>query len=238
VLFTLDRPHVRNALSSALVAELNSSLGGLDADGSVGAIVIVGEKPGFCSGSDLRELAGMSVDSMCVHEAATGALARKLRSFALPVIAAVEGFAIGGGFAFAASCDVVVTASAARWHLPEVALGWIPPWGIGPIVDRCGPVRGRQIVWGDRPIDGAEAFRLGIADHLVPDGAALGAALDLADRLAALPSDARTSTKRFFATLTGPSDERLDAVANDMFAADCVSPGARATFERFAQKVG
>lgn len=132
------------------------------------------------------------------HEADTAAIARRIGVLGKPVIAAVEGFALGGGFILAASCDVVVTAENTRWHLPEVPNGWLPPWGLGALVARVGPTKARLLTWGAEPIDGTEALRLGVADYGAPAGEALARAIALAEKLAALPREAVASTKRFF----------------------------------------
>ena len=139
-LLRLDRPAARNALDSTLVDRLAVSLSTLDADRRIRAVVLTGAPPGFCAGSDLRELAGLPVTGMVRHEEVTGAVARAIGALRLPVVAAVEGFAIGGGFLLATACDLVVSAADARWHLPEVGLGWVPPWGLHSLVVRVGPV--------------------------------------------------------------------------------------------------
>jgi enoyl-CoA hydratase/carnithine racemase len=149
-------------------------------------------------------------------------------------VAAVDGFALGGGFVLAISCDIVVTAPEVRWHLPEVTIGWIPPWGLQALVARVGPVTARRLTWGTQPMDGREAHRLGIADFLATESKpVLDAALDQARQLAALPSTAVASTKQFFAPLVSHSAEADDAWANRLFANDCAHPVAQSTLKRF-----
>jgi enoyl-CoA hydratase/carnithine racemase len=170
---------------------------------------------------------------MCRFEADTGAMARQIGLIDKPVIAAVEGFAIGGGFILAASCDVVVTASSARWHLPEVPIGWLTPWGLGALVARVGPVKARLLCWALEPFDGTEAERLGVADHVVAPGVARAAAMALAHKLCALPAPSVIATKRFFAPLALKDAETLDAEANRLFAENCAHGAARATLARY-----
>src|SRR5690606_23992258 len=117
---------------------------------------------------------------MRVHEAATAALARAIALTDRPVLAAVEGYALGGGCILAASCDLVIAARNARWHLPEVSNGWLPPWGLAALVARLGPVRARRVTWGLAPVEGVEAEQLGLVDQLVEPGEALPAARELA----------------------------------------------------------
>lgn len=234
---TINRPSRRNALSDALVASMRQHLGRLDADSAVGAIVLTGHAPGFCAGSDLKELGSMTVDEMCAHESRTALACREIAMLRKPVIAAVEGFALGGGFVLAASCDVVVTASSARWNLPEVEIGWIPPWGIEALVDRVGRSRARQLVWGGRPFDGEEAARLGLADHVAADGAALQRAIELAKAYAKLPQEAIAATKLYFATHGTRDAESGDLLASHMFKDNCRFATAQATLKKFGVKV-
>ncbi|MBP6404758.1 MAG: enoyl-CoA hydratase/isomerase family protein [Proteobacteria bacterium] len=233
----IDRPTRRNALGDALVAHMRGTFAQLDADAAVGAIVLTGRAPGFCAGSDLKELGTMSLDDMCAHEARTAAFCREIALLQTPVVAAVEGFALGGGFVLAASCDVVVTARSTRWNLPEVEIGWIPPWGIESLVNRVGTARARQLVWGGAPFQGEEALRLGLADHLADDGAALQRALDVAQGYARLPREAIASTKLYFATHGARNGEGGDVLASQLFKDNCRHATAQATLKKFGVKV-
>jgi enoyl-CoA hydratase/carnithine racemase len=233
---TLNRPQRRNALGLDLVAALDEAFRDLDKDAHVKAIVVDAAPPGFCAGSDLKELSSMNVREMGRHEAETAALARSIGGMSKPVIAAVEGFAVGGGFVFAASCDLVVTTPGCRWHMPEVAIGWIPPWGLESLVARCGPVVARRLSWGPEILDGGEAQRLGVADYLVPDGQASGHALAIGQRLAQLPAAAVGATKRYFAAGIAANAESRDAEANRLFEENCKEDVAKATLQKYGVK--
>jgi len=237
-ILTIDRPARRNALGQQLIEELTSELDRADRDPATRVIVLTGSAPGFCAGSDLKELAGMDLAGMGAHEAHTATLARSIALMNKPVVAGVDGFALGGGFVLAISCDIVVSSPSTRWHLPEVAIGWIPPWGIQALVARVGPVVARRLVWGADAFDGQEAHRLGVADYLAEAGEPVrDAALRVASRLAALPAQAVASTKQFFAPLASGQGESLDAWANRLFLADCGHPAAKATLNRFGVRV-
>lgn len=237
-ILTIDRPSRRNSLGLQLIEELTAELDRADRDPAVRVIVLTGSAPGFCAGSDLKELAGMDLAGMGAHEARTAALARSIALMNKPVVAGIEGFALGGGFVLAVSCDVVVSDLSTRWHLPEVTIGWIPPWGMQALVARVGPITARRLVWGSDPFDGREAHRLGVADYLAETGeTARDAALRVATRLAALPAQAVASTKQFFAPLASGQGESLDAWANRLFLADCGHPVAKATLYRFGVRV-
>ncbi len=233
---TLNRPERRNALGAAGTAALAAAFERLAGDPGCRAVVLAGAPPAFCAGSDLKELGGMDVPAMCAHEAEAARLARRIGMLPLPVVAAVEGHALGGGMILALACDVVVSARSARWHLPEVPNGWLPPWGLQALMARVGPVRARLLTWGIAPLDGAEALRLGLADALAEDGQALAEAAALAARLAALPAHAVRSTKRYFEPFVLADAERQDAEACRVFAADAESPASQATLARFARK--
>lgn len=233
---TLNRPAARNALSSAAILDLVEALRTLDADESIRAVVLTGSPPGFCAGSDLKELADMSVIEMATHEALTGQFVRSLQHLRMPAIASVEGFALGGGFLLATGCDLIVSAENARWHLPEVALGWVPPWGLQTLLSRVPPVTARRLVWGDQPHTGSDMYRLGVVDEVTPSGAALSHAMELAARLAALPPSAVASTKRAMSDAVAGSAEVLDARANRLFVSDCRSDAARVSLDKFSRK--
>lgn len=232
-ILTIDRPERRNALGNKLIEELTIALRKNDEDDVAGATVICGAAPGFCAGSDLKELAPMTLDKMVAHVEGAGRLCRSIAQLRKPVLAAVEGFAFGGGLLLAISCDIVVTARNARWHLPEVQIGWIPPWGLETLTNRVGVIRARQLAFGAYPILGDEAVRLGVADHVTGDGEAVEQATVIASRLAALPRAAIASTKLYFASRSIPGGEGGDLLAAQLYRANLQSEVARASLRKF-----
>lgn len=234
---SLDRPERRNAIGSEMVAGLNAAIGDIACDDAIKAVVIAGSPPGFCAGSDLKELSTLDLVGIRHHESETGAVCRRLTTLPKPVIAAVEGFALGGGLGLAISADVVVSSSEARWHMPEVPLGWLPPWSLGQLVRRVGLPRARMLTWGADAIDGTEAHRLGIVDQLTDESESLNRALDLAGKLAAMPREAVASTKSFFNGVAAAGDAAaLDELAMMVFLDNCKTDAAKATFDRFLKK--
>ena len=230
---TMNKPKRRNALGTESMAGLLAAMKSLASNPDCSAIVLAGAPPAFCAGSDLKELGGLSIADMCAHEAETARVARQIGLLPIPVIAAVEGYALGGGFILATSCDIVVSAKSCRWNMPEVRNGWIPPWGLQTLVARVGPVKARLVTWGITEINGDEAYRLGIADAVVGDGGTLAHACELAERLSALPANAVRSTKRFFEMAAQADSERQDNEANRLFASDCKSEAAQAVLAKF-----
>lgn len=231
---TLNRPERRNAMSMGLVTALEDALRRAESDGDARAIVLDGAGGGFCAGSDLSGLGTMDDGARRDFEAASGRLARALLIHPLPVVAAVAGFAIGGGLTLAAACDIVVTTAAAKWSLPEVPIGLFPAWGLQPVIDRIGIPAARRLSWGIDTHDGTAAQALGLADVLADDP--LAEAVAVATRLAALPAGPSRAVKTYFA------DEALhaagDARANRHFMDATRTPEGRATLAKFAAKAG
>jgi enoyl-CoA hydratase/carnithine racemase len=161
---------------------------------------------------------------------------RALAQLDKPVVCVVHGFALGGGFMLAIGCDAVVTASDAVWRLPEVELGFFPPWGIEALIRRVGIARARWLVWGATPLSGADAVRLGLAEVEVPAQRALEEGRALASRLAALPAQSVRATKRFFREQLPVMG--LDALAREVYRENFESGSAQATMARFAKKTG
>jgi enoyl-CoA hydratase/carnithine racemase len=207
---TLNRPDRRNALGSEMIEALDKALREAACDSAVGAVVVDGAPPGFCAGSDLKELQNLNATGKGHHEARTGEISRSIAALDKPVVAAVAGFAIGGGCFLAASCDLVFTAADSRWHLPLIA--------------RVGLAKARRLTLATAPIDGRMAERMGLADTLVemPSSprSVTDAALAEADRLARMPRHAVLSSKRFFAAL-GDDAKRIDKAATRFFIGDC-----------------
>jgi enoyl-CoA hydratase/carnithine racemase len=194
----LGRERVRNALDLETTERLLEEIAAARTDGSIRALLLRGEGAGFCAGSDVKEMAQASMERRLFIAQRKAMLMRALAELDKPVVCAVHGFALGGGFMLAIGCDVVVTASDAAWRLPEVGLGFFPPWGIEALARRVGIARARWLVWGATAHTGAEAVNLGLAEQSVAAECVLAEARAAAARLAALPAQSTQSTKRFF----------------------------------------
>jgi enoyl-CoA hydratase/carnithine racemase len=179
----------------------------------------------------------MDIAQMCAHEAETARVVRAIGFMEKPAVAAVSGFALGGGVGLAVGCDLIVTHPECRWHMPEVPNGWLPPWALASLSVRIGPVAARRLVWASEPITGAEAYDLKLADYLVPLSDVEREAIALAERLAALPRVAVASTKRFFTPLVNGSAEAGDMLANRIFAENCQDDASKATLRKFGMKI-
>lgn len=229
---TLDRAQRRNAMSTDLVEAFIAFLGALRDNPEIRVVVVVGAGTGFCAGSDLAGLAGMDEAGRRQFEDRSGLLARMIMEAPVPVIAAVEGFAIGGGLTLATACDIVVTTPGARWSLPEVPIGLFPAWGLFSVIARIGTPKARRLSWGIDTLDGAEAHRIGLAD--VVSDTPRDEAMTIAASLADLPAAQVAAVKTFFSQ--DGTGEAADARANALFIEMTRTREAAASFERFAPR--
>jgi len=226
----LDRPELRNALDLETTERLLAALDDISQDAQAAAVLLRGVGAGFCAGSDVKEMARVDRETRVRIAERKAALMHRLAHCERPVVAAVHGFALGGGLMLAIGCDVVVTAADAVWRLPEVELGFFPPWGLEALLARVSVARARRLVWGEAPLSGVEAARLGLADEAVPNEATLERAREVAGRLAALPQGSVRATKRFFGQHVSP--QGLDAIAREVYRLNCEDGVAEATFQR------
>lgn len=191
---TLNRPEVRNALNTALLASIAATLTQLAGDADCRAVLITGADGNFAAGADLAE-----IEHKSSAEAATDP--RKdhwidIRAFPKPLIAAVDGFALGGGFELALMADLIVVGDTARLGLPETSLGLIPGAGGGQrLLSLVGRMRAARLVLTGEIIDAATAFDWGIASHRA-EGSALPDAIALTDRISQRAPLALAAAKR------------------------------------------
>jgi enoyl-CoA hydratase/carnithine racemase len=183
----LDRPEVRNALSPELMEELASTCERWDEDPDVRCIVIAGGDDWFAAGADIRVMAERSF-----AEALTSPTARfwpRLAAIRTPLVAAVSGYALGGGCELALACDMIVASEEAQFGQPEILLGIIPGGGGTQRLARVmGKQRAMELVLTGRRIRASEANELGIVTKLAPPDAWLDAALELAATVAERPA--------------------------------------------------
>lgn len=182
----LDRPDALNALSTDHARALGEAAASLTADPTVRAVVISSSSArAFCVGADLKERNGMDDDGLRRQRTVFRAAFSGILDLPVPTVAAVRGFALGGGLELALSCDLIVLDETAVLGLPEVSVGLIPGCGGTQLLSRrVGWGRASDLVFTARRIDAAEAYRLGLADRLVQGGQAIAAALDVAATIA------------------------------------------------------
>ena len=195
-LVTIDRPEVRNALDFALLAELAAVLETLDSDGTTRAVVLTGAgDKAFAAGADIVELADQTPERL--HGEGHFTAWDRIAAVGLPVIAAVRGYALGGGCELAMSCDLLVSGDDARFGQPEIRIGVMPGAGGTQRLTRAiGRARAMELILTGRTMDAAEAYAAGLVTTVVPAADTVSAALDLADRIAAMPPLAVRAAKQ------------------------------------------
>ena len=186
-LVTLQRPEALNALNFALLDELAGALESLDGDPTCRAIVITGAGDrAFAAGADILELEPQTSATLT----ASGGFAAwdRIAAIGLPLIAAVRGFALGGGCELAMACDMIVAAEDASFGQPEIRLGVMPGAGGTQRLTRAiGQARAMEVILTGRTMTAQEADAHGLITRIVPAAATVDAALELAERIAAMP---------------------------------------------------
>jgi enoyl-CoA hydratase len=185
----LNRPQALNALNKALIAELIEAIKAFDADDGIGCMLITGNEKAFAAGADIKEMADKSFIEAYLGNFVSGwdapARARK------PIVAAVAGFALGGGCELAMQCDIVIAADTAKFGQPEIKIGVIP--GIGGtqrLVRAVGKAKAMELILTGRMMDAAEAERSGLVARVVPAANLVDEAMKVAATIAnmSLPS--------------------------------------------------
>ena len=186
---TLNRPQVLNALDRPTFERLAAAFDDLEVDPAVRAVVVTGAgERAFCAGADVRALHGLGEAGALALMAYGQQVFDRIAQSPKPTVAALNGYALGGGLELAMACDIRVAADTARLGQPEITLGSIPGWGGTqrlPLLVGLG--RARELILTGRLVDAAEAERIGLVSRVVPAAETVAAARDVADRLAALP---------------------------------------------------
>ena len=181
----LNRPQALNALNAALLGELGAAVDAFEADPDIGCIVITGSDKAFAAGADIKEMATKSfMDAFMNDLAADWDRVARVRK---PVVAAVAGFALGGGCELAMHCDIIIAADNAKFGQPEIKLGVIP--GIGGtqrLAHAVGKAKAMDLCLTGRMMDAAEAERAGLVSRIVPLASLMDEALKTADTIASM----------------------------------------------------
>ncbi|WP_144874765.1 enoyl-CoA hydratase [Microbacterium sp. 1.5R] len=223
---TLNRPQALNALNSQLAEDITAAAQQFDLDDGVGAIVVTGSEKAFAAGADIKEMEGMSGAEML--ETDHFGIWHEFAAVQTPVIAAVSGFALGGGCELAMMCDIILAADTAKFGQPEINLGVIPGMGgTQRLIRAVGYYKAAELVLSGRFMGAEEAERSGLVSRVVPASDLLDEAATLAETIASksLPSvyaakaalDAAMETsladgldheKRAFAALFDTADQK------------------------------
>jgi enoyl-CoA hydratase len=231
----LNRPQALNALNAALVAELSGAIDGFEADPNIGCIVITGSDKAFAAGADIKEMATKSyLDAFMGDFVANWDRVARARK---PVIAAVAGFALGGGCELAMHCDIIIAADNAKFGQPEIKLGVIP--GIGGtqrLTRAVGKAKAMDLCLTGRMMDAAEAERAGLVARVVPLAVLMDEALKAADTIASMSLPAvmvaKEAIDRAFETTLAEGVRFERRVFHALFATDDQKEGMAAFVEK------
>lgn len=234
----LERPEAHNAISTALAEELAAACASVAADPTVRAVVVGSSSTrAFCVGADLKERNAMTDEEIMAQRPVFRAAFGGVLNLPQPVVAAVHGYALGGGCEFALSADLIVADETAVFGLPEVAVGLVPGGGGTQLaLRRLGPGKAADLVFTGRRLDAAEARDIGLADRVVPAGAARDEALAIAAAIARNSPVAVRAAKRALRLGNGvPLDAGLDLEENAWRTA-VLSPDRREGIAAFNEK--
>lgn len=183
-LLTLNRPKALNALNAQLIGELERALTDLDVDNEVAVVVLTGSEKAFAAGADIKEMAGK--DFTAAFDSDFIAPWGKIAQHRKPLIAAVAGYALGGGCELAMMCDLILAADNAKFGQPEINLGTIPgAGGTQRLIRAVGKSKAMEMVLTGRMMEAAEAERAGLVARIVPVANLLDEAIRLAETIAA-----------------------------------------------------
>jgi enoyl-CoA hydratase len=232
---TLNRPKALNALNSALTGELNQTLDAFEADAAIGAVVITGSEKAFAAGADIKEMASKSYIDVYGEDFISSW--ERITRFRKPVIAAVAGFALGGGCELAMMCDFIIAADTAKFGQPEITLGIMPGAGGTQRLTRfVGKSKAMEMCLTGRMMDAAEAERAGLVSRVVAADDLLAEAMKAAGKIAAMSLPAVMMTKetinRAYETTLSEGVRFERRVFHAMFATEDQKEGMAAFVEK------
>ena len=214
VVLTISAPKSLNALNSAILAEMDSFLSGFDCN-KYRCLIVTGDgEKSFVAGADISEMATLNVQQGQTFGMRGAGVFRKIETLPVPVIAAVNGFALGGGCELAMACDIRICSENAKFGQPEVGLGIIPGFsGTVRLARLVGMGIAKQLIYTGKPIKADEALRIGMVNAVVPQAELMDKALELANQIAAnAPLAVRAAKQCINAEYDMPVD---DAIVNE-----------------------
>ena len=230
---TLERPAALNALDRATLGALEGAQDELERADRVSVVIVGGRGRAFCAGNDIAEMPTLSAEEARAVSLRWQRVVDRFARLPQVTIAAVRGYALGGGCMLAVAQDLRIAEASARFGLPEVTLGFNPSYGIARLVDILGGAHARDLLLTGRRIDAAEALRIGLVNEVVPDGALDDAAAARAADIARHPRGGLAATKAVIADIrAGRTGGEAQAYAASLRA----DPDARARIAAFVDK--
>jgi enoyl-CoA hydratase len=240
-LVRLNRPQALNALNGALIGELNEALDGFERDPGIGAVVITGSEKAFAAGADIKEMQAKSYPETYLEDFITAwdRVAQRRK----PIIAAVAGFALGGGCELAMMCDFILAADTAKFGQPEIKLGVMPGAGGTQRLTRLvGKSKAMEMCLTGRMMDAAEAERAGLVSRIVPAADLVDEALRVAAQIAELSMPivmmTKESVNRSYETTLAEGIRFERRVFHAMFATQDQKEGMSAFVDKRKAKFG
>ena len=225
-----QRPERANALNRESLQSLVALIEAFRGDHEARVVITMGEGKGYSAGSDLEEIARLSTEQAMEHQRLEGTVCRSLLSLPQPTIAALHGYALGGGLLLAAYHDFRIAAANTRLGLPEVKLGWNPTFGMARLRRLVGVAAATQWLMSGDEIGMEEASRTGLVTRVVLDSAdVLPAAMTLAEELAQRPPAALAAIKGALWQEAASEFERTDALETELFGRCLETPEAQAS---------
>lgn len=208
-LITLNRPHAMNALNNQLLNEVMEALETFDKDDAIGAMVITGNEKTFAAGADIKEMVGKSSQEMQSEERVT--VFDRILSIEKTVVAAVSGWALGGGCEIALSCDMIVASESAKFGQPEITIGVIPgAGGTQRLTHAVGKAIAMEMILNNRTLSAQEALGFGMVNRVVAVSDYLDEAIQLADEIASrAPTAVRVAKKMINGSFDSPLTKGL-----------------------------
>jgi enoyl-CoA hydratase len=230
----LNRPHALNALNRPLTAALDQALDELAAREDVRVLVVSGRGRAFCAGNDIAEMATLSSEEAVALAASQAALMERFGRLPHVTMAAVDGFALGGGCMLAVAQDLRIASDRARFGLPEVTLGFNPAYGIARLLDVVGGGVARDLLLTGRTVRAQEALRLGLVNRVVAAATLAETAATWAKEIAQAPREGLAATKQIVADLRAGHPGREP----DAYAAALDTTEAQARLQAFLARRG
>ena len=236
-LITLNRPEVLNALNTATLEELHAVFTGLDADDGVRVIILTGNGKAFVSGADISEMKSLTPDEARRFSRLGHKTMDRIQNTGKPVVAAVNGYALGGGAELALACDIILASEEALFGMPEAILGIIPGWGGTQRLPRLvGKAVTKELIFSGAPITARRAYEIGMVNRVVPPADLLPLARKLADSIAEKGPTALKLAKRAIDEGYEQTLAAACALETETFVKCCETPDREEGMKAFLEK--
>lgn len=208
----------------------------LEARDDIGVIVLRGRGRGFCAGANLAELGALDARAAAESSLVWPRLLDRLAALPIPLVAALHGYALGGGFLISLYCDVRLAVAGTRIGFPQASQFWLPPWGLSRLAAWLGPARAQQMLLFTPEFDAATALKQGLVEAVAPADEFDAVVDEAAARLAGCRRDVVLEARRFFVALAGRPHADWDRLSAEGFARTFGSPAAQAAIRSILER--